>query len=358
LPFLAIFPGTTATPKSMPSFVRESAIPALPRWSYEGRMDLNGVERFPSGVPLRHSLACLVLALIVPACGGAIASGAGVGKVGRGLAAHVDSVPQGAAVCELQEALGTPNPSGEKAISETCKKAFKSDQLWRRTIVVLAAYGEKLEAVSSGTSPETAGRLEGALTGVRGTDWAEADGPTEQAARDAAVQLVNQMGANTSKGHLDTAVKDAAPHVKTLCDGIGSYLNTQAKAFADLRKEVDKKHLWRGSRRCGMLDERTICVSDSVVDRMVYANVFGQMATLEVNHLEASDAVASFCAAHRKLEEAAASGQLSKQKTYSEIVDAVQAVPRSQARWEVPEAVKPADEGKPGKPAAPARPKK
>ena len=67
-----------------------------------------------------------------------------------------------------------------------------------------------------------------------------------------------------------------------------------------------------------------------MVDRMVYASAFGQIATLESAHLEAHDAVAGFCAAHLKLEAAATAGTLSKDQTYADVVEAVKSVHRAQ----------------------------
>ncbi len=285
------------------------------------------------GMVCRGFVGAIALALTLPACGpSAVNSGVAVGKVGRSLSARAMSVPQGAQVCALQEALAAPSASGaaEKPTSETCNKAIRSDVLWRKAMIVLAAYSEKIEAVASGTSPENAGQLEAALTGVQGPNWVSADGPGEPAARDAVTQLVTQMATPTPKSDLDKSVKDAAPHVKTLCDGLGTYLDTQVKGLEDIQKDIDKKRATHADRRCTALDNRSICMPDSVIDRLVYANAFGQIASMQGSHQEARDAVATFCAAHRKLEGAAANGQVSKDQTYIDIIDAVKAVPRAQ----------------------------
>ena len=280
-------------------------------------------------VPL--ALGGLALSLTMTACGGPVMSGVAFGKVGRGLEAHTASAPQGAEVCALQDALAAPNTGAEKPASETCAKLLKHDHLWRRIMLVLGAYGETLEAVATGTSADTAGQLEAARTGVRGGEWTEVDGAAEQAAREAAAQLVAQMSSTSSKGDLGRVVKDAAPHVKTLCDGLGAYLEAQAKGLGDIEKEAEKKHAARSDRRCAVLDSRNICVSESPIDRMFYATLFGQAALLESSHQEARDAVAGFCAAHGKLESAAAEGRLSKDKTYADIVEAVGSAHRTQA---------------------------
>jgi hypothetical protein len=64
---------------------------------------------------------------------------------------------------------------------------------------------------------------------------------------------------------------------------------------------------------------------------MVYGNVFAQAGLLEATHLETRDSVASFCAAHRKAEQAATDGNLGKDQTYVDIVEAVKAAQRAPA---------------------------
>ncbi|MEI7894857.1 MAG: hypothetical protein WCI05_17300, partial [Myxococcales bacterium] len=66
------------------------------------------------------------------------------------------------------------------------------------------------------------------------------------------------------------------------------------------------------------------------IDRLVYASVSSHIATLDNRYGEARDATATFCAAHRKLEEGAAAGPLSKDKYYTEILDAVKAARRAE----------------------------
>ena len=302
------------------------------------------------------SLASSVtLALLVTACGApAVRSGMGVGAVGRGLGMHASAAPQAAQTCLLQDSLG-PQPVGlEKSMGETCNKAFRSDALWRRAILVMSLYGERIESVASGAEVDTSGKLEAAMTGVNGSDWSDAD---DQAARDAVTTLVNQMSAATdSKSDLSKIVQDAAPPVKTLCDGLASYLDTQSQNLATIRKDVDKKRMSGRIRRCGTLEKQTVCVADSVVDRMVYADVFGQVVALENSTLEARDSVARFCAAHEKLAAAAANGQLTKKQTYFDVVEAVKAVPRAQPQWNAPDAAKSAEPGKAAAASAPAKP--
>jgi hypothetical protein len=289
--------------------------------------------------PLLGFVAAIGLTLALPACGGGtVMSGVAVGKVGRGLSSHSHAVPQGAAICALQEAIAAQTGTAEKPLAETCAKAWKSDRLWHRSMIALGAYAAKLEAISTGTKPENAGQIEAALTGVRDASWLEGD--VDAAARDAVTQLVGQVAANTSKGDLDKAIKDAAPHVKTLCDGLGPYLDAQVRALVDIQKEVEKKRTTRADRRCATLDSRTICVSESVVDRMTYANTFSQFTGIESSHLEARDAVSTFCAAHRKAEEAAANGQFSKDQTYLDIVEAVKSANVAQSPGAASPAVK------------------
>lgn len=278
----------------------------------------------------RSAAVVFVLALMTPACGGAVTSGVVVGKVGEDLSAHARGAPQGATVCAMQESLSAPTGGTEKPTSDTCGKAAKSDQLWHRSMIVLGAYGETLETLASGEGTDTTGQLEAASTGVRGNDWIDVDSGPEQSARTAVSQLVTQMSTGSAKGDLAEAVKAAAPHVKTLCSGLTAYLESQAKSLADIEKEAEKRRAARTERRCGALDSRPVCVGDSMVDRMVYGSAFGQIAALESSHLEAHDAVAAFCAAHVKLEQAASAGTLSKDQTYTDVVDAVKSVHRSQ----------------------------
>jgi hypothetical protein len=284
----------------------------------------------PGGVHLRRAACGAALMLLLPACGGAAATGAAAGKVGRDVSAHADTVPQGAEVCALKDALATQAAGPDKPMSDTCGKALKSDQLWQRAMIVLGAYADTLDKTASGADADTVGPLEAALTGVRGSDWIEVDEGPEKAAREAVAQIVNQLATNTAKGDLEKAVKDAAPHVKTLCGGLGPYLDTQARALADIQKEIDKKRTTRNDRRCGTLDTRSVCVAESVIDRMVYANAYGRLAALQSSHEEASRAVGGFCTMHIKLEDAANSGDLSKTQTYLNIVEGVKASRRAQ----------------------------
>jgi hypothetical protein len=274
-------------------------------------------------------LGSLAWMLTFSACANtAVMPGVAVGRIGQGLSTRAQTVPQAAEVCALEEALRAPTPGVEKPLSEVCKQPMQSDRLWRRSLVVLAAHADKIEAVASGAKPETAGQLEAALTGVSGSDWTEAEGAQEQAARDAAAQLVSQMGTPMPKADLGKTVQDAAPQVKTLCQGLDAFFDAGVKSLANMRTEVEKKRATHANRRCAMVDNRTICVSESVVDRMAYAMALVRVESLQTSYLGARDDVAMFCAAHRKLEEVSASGQLGKDATYGQIVEAVRSVPR------------------------------
>lgn len=272
----------------------------------------------------RRSIAVhALLACTALGCGGAATSGVAVGRVGRGLSAHADSVPRGVEVCALRDALAAQSGGPEKPMTEVCGKAAKSDELWRRSMVVLAAHAETLAVIASGKSDAETGKLEAALTGVRSPDWVDVDELSERNARAAVVQLVDQMNANASKGDLGKAVSDAAPHVKTLCDGLGAYLEAQRQGLDDAQKEIEKRRVARTDRRCTTVDNRPVCVPDSATDRVVYANTYGELASLAQAHGAAHDAVAAFCAAHRKLEEAAGAGRAGDDATYGEVVEAV-----------------------------------
>jgi hypothetical protein len=302
---------------------------------------------FPAVVEVGSRGVVLLLALASWACGGAVTSGSAVGKAGTGVSGHAHAVPQGAEVCALKEAMAAQAGGAEKSLHDSCSKQLKSDQLWRRSMVVLGAYGETLDAIASDEGAETAGQVEAAGTGVKGSDWiAVEDGP-EKAAREAVAQLVNQMSTSSAKGDLDKTIKDAAPHVNTICDGLVAYLEAQARSLGEVHKEAEKKRVSKSDRRCGSIDNKPLCVSDSATDRVVYAHTFGQLALLEANHLEARDAVAGFCAAHKKLEEAAAKGATSDESTHAAVVDAVKSSRRP------PPAAEAAPPASP--PAAPAK---
>lgn len=263
-------------------------------------------------------------ALALLGCSGAVQSGVAVGRVGNSLAAQSRTAPQAAEACALQEALSA-QPGSEKSMSDVCGKAAKSDLLWRKSLGVLAAYGQTLGTLAQGSGGDQAGKVEAALTGVSGSDWISVDGAAEQAARDAASALVKQMAEGQAKGELGRAIQDAAPHVKTICDGLGAALDTTIKSFGDLQKEAEKKRSSHTDRRCGTAGGANLCVGESPIDRMVYGNVFAQASLLESTHQETRDTVAAFCAAHKKLEAAAADGNLSKDATYVDIVAAVKA---------------------------------
>lgn len=284
----------------------------------------------------RTVLVAIALLVVVPSCASSqVKSGSAVGKLGAALSLHTRGVPAGGEACMMKEGL---DASGDKPISDTCSKAFNSDQLWRRSMVVLSAYSQRLDALASGEKPETAGRMEANLTGIRGEDWISVETSEEQAARSAAAKLVTQMGAQDEKADLAKTVADAAPHVKTLCDGLKSYLDGAAKTFGEVRTSFEKKRAAKTDRRCVTIDTRTVCTNESAADRLLLATLFGGLALRESNHLDARDDVASFCAAHAKLETAAAAGDANKDETYTGIVDAVKAIPRAQVPRQAPAA--------------------
>jgi len=271
-----------------------------------------------------HEVLGFTVAVLLVSCGGATASGVAVGKVGQGLSAQARGVPQGAGVCSLKEAMAA-QPGAEKPASEsqTCTRLAKSDKLYHRAIVVLGAHGQTLEEIASGNGGDHAGKLEAAQTGVSGPNWIDVDDGQEKATREAVAQLVNQMSTSSAKGDLEKAIKDAAPHVKTICDALKPYLDAQSKAFGEIQQELEKKRVARTDRRCTTIDSRPICLPDTSTDRVVYTQTVADLAALESSHADARDAVAAFCAAHLKLEGAAAKGQASDDATYGEIVEAV-----------------------------------
>jgi len=304
-------------------------------------------------VPRLALLACLIAPVLV-GCGSSTAtSGVAIGKVGRGLSTSAQTVPQGAEVCVLQDALAAPAPGpAEKPPGETCAKAIKSDQIWRRAMVVLGAHADRLGTLGSGAKPENTGQLESALTGVRG-EWGEPNDAQEQAARDAVTQLANQMGASDSKTDLTKAVKDAAPQVKTLCEGLAQYLDKQVQALVEIETEVEKRRTGHKGTRCGKVGEQALCVSESYLDRVSYANVYTRAAAGADNHAQAKDTLAGFCAVHQKLADAAAKGNVDKDETTRDVVATVKSLtPTQPPSTQPPFAVKPGA-GAPTNPAAP-----
>lgn len=279
--------------------------------------------RFRCGPNGRRLGSYAALALLLGACGGgAVVPAAAVGKVGGSLSSHAHNVPQGAEVCALKEAIEKP-PGKRGSVMEPCEDGLKSDQLWRGSMGVLAAYGRHLEAVSAGADPQGSGKLQAAMTGIRGQSWIDVEDGVEKAARTAAANLVDQLGKSTADSELEEIVKAAAPHVTTLCDGLEPYLEAQAQTVGELRKQLPEKEKAPSSRRCAMLDNRSICMADNVVDRMTYAGTFGHLASLESSHRDARNAVAAFCAAHAKLEKAAKAGELSDDETGHAVAAAV-----------------------------------
>ena len=280
------------------------------------RMNNNSIDRQANA----HSMLVGLLVLSCTACGGSVASGVALGKIGHGVGEHASSAPQGGSLCLVQEALGAPGP--EKPMSEACTKALKSDRLWRRAMLSLAAYGDTLATVAAGDADDSTGQVEAARTGVTGNDFMEVDS-ADTAARDAVVALVAHFRDTAKNDDLDALIQGAAPHVKTLCNGLEPFLDGQARGFGDAQRETEKKRLAKVERRCGSLDGKSLCVSDSAGDRVVYATTMGEMALLEHNHTEARVAVAGFCAAHQKLEVASQAGNLKKDGTLGEVVDAL-----------------------------------
>jgi hypothetical protein len=315
---------------------------------YDGAMAHSNQYHFVARAHWTAIAGTAILAVLAPACGGSVVrSGAGVGNVGQGLSVYADGASRTAELCLLGDSLGTQSGGAEKSLTDSCRKAQKEDLLWRRAMLTLSLYGQRLAWAAEGEDAETSGKLEGALSGVGGADWSDAD---DQNSRDAVTQLVEQMNAAaTSGGKVDVnkLVIDAATPIKTLCATLGTHFEAQLRDLALARKDVDKKSMSRAIRRCATYETHTICVADTVVDRMVYSEVFARIVAMENSTYDAKDGVARFCAAHDKLAEAAQNNQLGKKETFAAIVNAVKAVPRNQPEWELPEGVKPTPEAKP-----------
>ncbi len=268
-------------------------------------------------------MAGAVLAVLLPACAKKPAAPVtAVGKVGSGLSAYTADVPQGAVLCAYQHAIDDPRGKQRTPFAEACEEQLRSDELWRRAMGVVAAYGQNIGEMASGTDPATSGRLEAAMSGVQGPEWIEVGGD-EKAARNAVAKIVEQLRARNDKTDLEEAIKIAAPHVKTICTGVTAYLERQKRDAAKLHGEVEKGRTSPTTRRCAMLDNRSICVSDSLSDGLGYANTLGHLSMLEMRHAEAQRSMKAFCAAHAKLAGAAEQGKADDEETYQSIVDAV-----------------------------------
>ncbi len=265
-------------------------------------------------------LSCTLAAL---GCGGANQSGVALGKVGQHLGAQAESSPQGGGLCLVQEALAAQAGGPEKPMSDACAKALKRDRMWRRAMLAVSAYGDTLTEVASGDADDNTGRAQAATTGINGNEWIEVDS-ADSAAREATASLVAHFRDTAKKDDLGALIQGAAPHVKTICNGLLPYLESQASGFADAQRETEKKRMAKIERRCGAIDNKTVCVNDSATDRVVYATTLSQLSLLESNASEARAAAAGFCAAHGKLEEAAGSGKLKSDDTLNAVVDAIQ----------------------------------
>jgi hypothetical protein len=266
--------------------------------------------------------------MLATACGKSAVAGAAVGTAASGLSAHRAGVPRGADACAFRAALDAQPGRAKSTLEDTCKEPLARDKLWSKAMQTLSAYGQNLNDLSMGADPELSGGLAAQLTGVRGSTWIEVSSNDDKAARDAVAQLVNQMSNRTSKDDVEKAVGDAAPHVKTICKGLDTYLGEQVADFQKLRSEIEDKQASTGSRRCLVIDTRSFCVGESVGDRLSYASIVAHLAALERNHAAARDELAGFCAAHESLAQAAGRGDVGDEETYGTVVSATRtAVP-------------------------------
>ncbi|MBN2193032.1 MAG: hypothetical protein JW751_09470 [Polyangiaceae bacterium] len=281
--------------------------------------------RVRAGSMWRWSVACLGAVSGAFACGtAAMGTGTAAGAVGRDLTRQSQGVPRGAEVCAMQKALAGPGLGTDKPIRETCAEAARSEALWRNSMIVLGAYTDHLEAVAGGASPKTAGPLAAARTGITSPTWIDVEDPGEIDARAAVANLVGQLAeAGEAKKDLDQTVKAAAPHVETLCKGLDPYFDAQLAALSSIQKDVEKRRTTRADHRCGMLDNRSICVGESAQDRLDQGTQYGELAALTRSYLDAKNALARFCAAHEKLAEAATKGKVKSSDTAAALVSSV-----------------------------------
>jgi hypothetical protein len=282
-------------------------------------------------------------------CGkGALGTGSAAAAVGRDVVAQVGTVPRDAEVCAMRRSLGAPATTGPKTLREACADAATTEELWRRSMIVLGAYADWLEAGAAGADLTAAGPLAAARTGVSSPTWIEVDEPDEIDARTAVSRLVDLLADTDAKRDLDDAVQEAAPHVATLCEGLGHHFDEQITAVVELQRDVDKRQAARSDHRCGMIDNRSFCVGESAQDRLTQGVVQGEVAALLAGYVEAKNAVARFCAANTKLAEAAANGHVKSRDTATAVVEAVRSAPRVTVQEALPasSAAPPAGKGK------------
>ncbi len=272
-------------------------------------------------------------------CGGGAASGVAIGRVAEGLPARAQSAPRGGDLCLVQEALASQPGGPEKPMSEACVKAFKQDRVQRRAMIVLGAYGATLADLGRGGDEERAGHIEAAMSPASSGD------SEDKAVDDAATQLATLLSASGKKD-LEKLVQDAAASVNTICDSLVPSLDKQVRAYRDAQSDVEKKRLSKTDRRCGSIDNKSVCVSGSTADAVTYAMSYGELGVLEHDHAMAHADVAGFCAAHKKLEEAAKSGDISKDATFDAVVEAVKSSRGGGASSPAPESKAPAAKGK------------
>ena len=248
---------------------------------------------------------------------------AAVGRMGGSLAATAQGMPRGADGCAMEDALQAPLGTPSKELGEICKEDLARDRLWGTALQALSAYANSLEALVDEEHAERTGKLEAALTPVRDESFVEVEGEQEQGARKATAELVTQMRDRDRKADLESTLEAAAPQVATLCDGLLAYLGTQADRFSKIAKDIEEKRKSPAGRRCTKVGTQTVCVANSTLDHLAFAELYGQAEGLRRSHEDARNTVAGFCVAHYTLAEAAKSGDLKNDETYEQVVGAV-----------------------------------
>ena len=266
---------------------------------------------------LMGAVVCVSMSLCAGCANRATLPGAAVGDLGSSLATHADSVPRGAEACALEE--GFKRQAGDQ---KKCAEEDDRDRLWGISLDVLGGYSRSLVALAQKTDPAHTGKLEAEMTLVRDENFVDVEGEDE--ARKATFELVTQMRERDDDAKLDSVIEAAAPSVQTLCDGLLAYLGTQEQRFIALSKDVDTKlQASPGPPRCTKVGGQSVCVGNSVLDYLNFAETKARLDTLTREHAAARNGVAAFCVAHYTVAEDAKAGSLKGKESYEKVLGAV-----------------------------------
>jgi phosphoheptose isomerase len=270
------------------------------------------------------SVGVLALVLTTSACAKKTSvSVAAVGRVGVGLAEHSMTAPRAGDLCVIEKALEAVAGQFQEPPTTTCAKERTEDELWRRSLRVLGAYGDDLEAIALGAKPERSGKLQAERTMIEDSQWIEVEGDSQQSVRAAAADLVEVMRSHEERESLENIVEEAAPHVKTLCEELDAHLATQTARAHSLLEKVETEYASARTARCTQLNGTSVCVARSSADSVAHANTVALLTNIETHHRETRDTLSGFCAAHDTLTSIAADGRFARDASYDRIVQSM-----------------------------------